>query len=67
VTDPVSSRGAFAKIKKEEGGLGFAFVLRGSFGNSTIISESTTKRRIGREELKEVKFGDQGITTRNVQ
>jgi C4-type Zn-finger protein len=47
--------------------LGFTFVLKDSFGNSTIISEKAKKRRIGRRELKGVKFGEQAIAARNVQ
>jgi C4-type Zn-finger protein len=47
--------------------LRFTFVLKGSFGNSTIISDKAEKRRIGRRELKGVKFGEQAIVMRNVQ
>jgi hypothetical protein len=35
--------------------------------NSTIISEKAKKRRIGRRELKGLKFGEQAIAARNVQ
>jgi len=42
-------------------------VLKAPFGNSTIISEKAKKRRIGRRELKGLKFGKQATAVRNVQ
>jgi C4-type Zn-finger protein len=42
-------------------------VLKDPFGNSTIISEKAKKRRIGRRELKGLKFGEQATAARNVQ
>jgi len=47
--------------------LRFTIVLKGPFGNSTIISEKAKKRRIGGQELKGLKFGEQATTPRNVQ
>ena len=45
----------------------FTLVLKDPFGNSTIISEKAKKRRMGRRELKGLKFGEQTIAPRNVQ
>ena len=45
----------------------FTLVLKDPFGNSTIISEKAKKRRIGRRELKGLKFGEQATAARNVQ
>ena len=53
--------------RAKEGKLRFTIVLKDPFGNSTIISEKAKKRRIGRRELKGLKFGEQAIAARNVQ
>jgi C4-type Zn-finger protein len=52
---------------EREGKLRFTLVLKDPFGNSTIISEKAKKRRIGRRELKGLKFGEQATAARNVQ
>jgi len=53
------------KVRRaREGKLRFTFVLKDSFGNSTIISEKAKKRRIGERELKRLKFGEQAIAAR---
>ena len=57
-----------SKVQRaREGKLRFTLVLKDPFGNSTIISEKAKKRRIGRRELKGLKFGEQTIAPRNVQ
>ena len=53
--------------RAREGKLRFTLVLKDPFGNSTIISEKAKKRRIGKRELKGLKFGEQTIAVRNVQ
>jgi len=53
--------------RAKEGKLRFTIVLKDPFGNSTIISEKAKKRRIGRRELKGLKFREQVIAARNVQ
>jgi zinc finger protein len=53
--------------RAREGKLRFTLVLKDPLGNSTIISEKAKKRRIGKRELKGLKFGEQTIAVRNVQ
>ncbi len=60
--------GLLLKVQRAtEGKLRFTLVLKNPLGNSTIISEKAKKRRIGKRELKELKFGEQTIAVRNVQ
>jgi C4-type Zn-finger protein len=53
--------------RAREDKLGFTLVLKDPLGNSTIISEKAKKRRIGKRDLKRLKFGEQTIAVRNVQ
>ena len=54
-----------AKVERaRKGRLKFTLILKDPFGNSTIISEKTKKRRMSARELNRLKFSEHVITAR---
>jgi len=59
------ARSVLTKIERARGGkLRFTLVLKDPFGNSTIVSHKTKRRKISGRELSNLKFGAHALAAR---